>query len=434
MEYVSHYSLFVLLSVITASASFINFRILKLPKSIGLTLISAVISLIIFASIRYYPETFSPIYKLLDSVNFKEVVLKGMLGYLLFASAMHLSIVDLKTHYKGIAALASIGVIISTFIIGTAGWLLTPIILNAEAPYSVCLLIGAIISPTDPIAVFAVFKKNKNIPTKTKTHIAGEALFNDVASIVLFIILVTITFGDDGVKPTFTNIALITAQEGLGGILLGVALGYIGNWFMNQADDGETQIILSLALVSSGFWLAETLGVSGPLAMVITGLIIGNSRSRSPSSRASIKLSDFWLIIDDLLNAFLFVMIGMEILETRFSVALMIAGIVGFIVTVITRYISVSLPMLIIERRVSRETFKNNIVMTWGGLRGSVSLALALSIPYHNNSYLSTTFSIVYITVMLSILIQGATFKTLLNKIYGSDTNAPSQKEPEPQV
>lgn len=433
MEYVSHYSLFVLLSVITAFASFINFRVLKLPKSIGLTLISAVMSLIIFASIRYYPETFSPIYKLLDSVNFKEVVLKGMLGYLLFASAMHLSLVDLKTHYKGIAALASIGVIISTFIIGTAGWLLTPIILNSEAPYSVCLLIGAIISPTDPIAVFAVFKKNKNIPTKTKTHIAGEALFNDVASIVLFIILVTITFGDDGVKPTFTNIALITAQEGLGGILLGVALGYIGNWFMNQADDGETQIIISLALVSSGFWLAETLGVSGPLAMVITGLVIGNSRSRSPSSRASIKLSDFWLIIDDLLNAFLFVMIGMEILETRFSVALMIAGIVGFIVTVITRYISVSLPMLIIERRVSRETFKNNIVMTWGGLRGSVSLALALSIPYNNNTYLSTTFSIVYITVMLSILIQGATFKALLNKIYGSDTNTPSQKEPEPQ-
>ncbi|BCD92473.1 hypothetical protein fh0823_26120 [Francisella halioticida] len=217
---------------------------------------------------------------MLNSVDFKEVVLRGMLGYLLFASAMHLSFVDLKKHLSRILTLASVGVLISTFIIGTICWLVASIVLNDYIPYPVCLLVGAIISPTDPVTVFAIFKKNENIPDKVKSTLIGESLFNDVVSIILFVVLVSMIFGT-GDHLTTNKIIMLFLREGLGGIVLGIVIGYVGIWFMHRADDGQTLIIISLALVSFGFWLAEQVAVSGPLVMVVTGLIIGNSNFRN---------------------------------------------------------------------------------------------------------------------------------------------------------
>ncbi|MFT6835221.1 MAG: CPA1 family monovalent cation:H+ antiporter [Francisellaceae bacterium] len=419
----NHFNFFILLCLITALASFINFKYLKLPKSIGLTIISVALSLLVFTAIRFMPEFFSPIYHQLNSVDFKNLVLNGMLGYLLFASAMHLNVMDLRKHFIAISSLASIGVLISTFIIGTIAWILAPYIIHAQVPYVVCLLVGAITSPTDPIAVFAVFKTNKNIPLDTKTRIAGESMFNDVAAIVLVAILVSIAFPGQNIQPTFGNIIILILREGAGGVLLGLLIGFIGDWFMRQTDDGQTLIILSLALVSAGFWLAQSLNVSGPLTMVMTGIIIGNSKRKlEQSKRATMTLSHFWEIIDELLNAFLFVLIGIEILEMKFSIALIIAGSIGFIVTIFARYISVFIPMLLIERKIDARFWKNNLIMTWGGLRGGISIALALSIPYGNNQYVSVTFSTIYLTVLLSILVQGSTFKLLLDKVYNKDS------------
>ncbi|MED7819538.1 MULTISPECIES: cation:proton antiporter [unclassified Francisella] len=411
-----HYTFFVLLSVITAISSYLNFRYLKLPKSIGLIIVSALVSLLLFTSMNIEPQLFTPVYKMLNSLDFKEVVLKGMLGYLLFASAMHLSFVDLKKYLSNILTFASVGVLISTFIIGTICWLIAPIILNDYIPYSVCLLVGAIISPTDPVTVFAVFKKNQNVPEKVKSVLIGESLFNDVISIVLFVVLVSMIFST-GDYLTANKIIMLFLREGLGGIALGVLIGYIGIWFMHRADDGQTLIIISLALVSFGFWLAEQVTVSGPLVMVVTGLIIGNSNFRNKLSRRSKHtLNSFWFIIDELLNTFLFVLVGIEILEMKYTTGLIIAALIGFFVTIVARYVSVTLPMLFLERKVNKDFWKNSFAMTWGGLRGGVSIALALSIPFSEKH--SITFSVIYITVLLSIFIQGITFKPILDKLY----------------
>lgn len=411
-----HYTFFVLLSVITAISSYLNFRYLKLPKSIGLIVVSALVSLLLFTSMNIEPQLFTPIYKMLNSLDFKEVVLKGMLGYLLFASAMHLSFVDLKKYLSNIITFASVGVLISTFVIGTICWLIAPIILNDYIPYSVCLLVGAIISPTDPVTVFAILKKNQNIPEKVKSVLIGESLFNDVISIVLFVVLVSMIFST-GDHLTADKIIMLFLREGLGGIALGILIGYIGIWFMHRADDGQTLIIISLALVSFGFWLAEQVTVSGPLVMVVTGLIIGNSNFRNKLSRRSKQtLNSFWFIIDELLNTFLFVLVGIEILEMKYTTGLIIAALIGFFVTIVARYVSVTLPMLFLERKVNKDFWKNSFAMTWGGLRGGVSIALALSIPFSEKH--SITFSVIYITVLLSIFIQGITFKPILDKLY----------------
>ncbi|AXA34363.1 cation:proton antiporter [Francisella adeliensis] len=413
----SHHSLFVLLCIITALASYINLKYLKLPKPVGLIVISAGFSLILLVLINFKPHLFDPVYNQLDSVNFKAVVLHGMLGYLLFASAMHLNLLNLKKHFLGVLTLSSIGVVISTFIIGTLGWLIIPMILGKQLPYVVYLLVGAIVSPTDPVTVFAVFKKNKNVPTRVKSLLEGESLFNDVISIVLFMILVSITFGSN-TDISILHIAELFLQESLGGILLGVLLGVVGMSLMHNSDDSHTLIIISLAIVSSGFWLAQQLEVSGPLVMVVSGLIIGNSKFKSRLSNREVKkFTDFWLTIDELLNAFLFVLVGIKILELDYSNKILFVGIVSFIITVIARYISVAISVFLRNRGVPKDYSRNNIVMTWAGLRGGVSIALALSLPMDSRYVL--LFSIVYIVVILSIFIQGTTFKNLLDKFYG---------------
>ncbi|QIW09245.1 sodium:proton antiporter [Francisella sp. LA112445] len=413
----NHYYIFVILCVIAGFASYVNYKYLKLPKAIGLTILSALIALLIAALLKIDHKSLFPIYTLLYNVNFKEVVLEVLLGYLVFASAMHLNFVDIKKNSYGIFILSSLGVIISTFTIGTLCWLVAPYILKINIDYVRCLMIGAIFSPTDPVTVFDVFKKNKNVPANVKTILSGEALFNDVFSIVLFLFFLSIVI-EGGQNTSSVKLIFLFMQDGLGGALLGLILGYLGKSLMSKLDDGYTLIIISLALVSFGSWFATHLHISEAVTMAITGIVIGNSRSKGKVSvESKAILTNFWLVIDELLNAFLFVLVGIEILDMNPSWYFIAAGAVVFVISVIARYSSVVISLFLTEKRHANGNFwKNNLIITWAGLRGGVSIALALSIPLAHRQ--TNSFSIVYIAVFLSIFIQGISFKKILEKAY----------------
>ncbi|MBY7734285.1 cation:proton antiporter [Francisella philomiragia] len=412
----SLYSLFVLLCVIAAYSSYFNLRFLGLPKAIGLTALSAFISLSLLVLIKLEPNLFSPVYDMLDSVNFETLVLKVLLGYLLFASAMHLDFSKIREFSLAIVVLSSLGVVISAFIIGTLCWLMAPLVIGVDINYVHCLMVGAVLSPTDPVTVFAVFKSTKAVPEKVKAILSGEAIFNDVFSIVLFLILLSIiTHSNQNVG--INEFVFMLLKEGTGGIALGVILGFIGARLMSNSDDTHTLIIMSLAIVSVGSWLATRIEVSEPLAMVVCGIVIGNSKPRGKISEESRKgLSSFWAIVDELLNTFLFVLIGIVALKMSFSVNVLIAGAILFIIALVSRYLSVIFSMFLVDRSTKNQFWKNSFVITWAGLRGGVSIALALTIPIeYRNDHAS---SIVYIAVLLSIFIQGISFRKVLEKAY----------------
>lgn len=413
------YSLFVLICVIAAFSSYFNDRYLRLPKAIGLTAISAFISLLVLFLVKLEPKFFSPVYDMLDDIGFKTLILKVLLGYLLFASAMHLNFSTIRKFFAGIAILSSFGVIVSTFIIASLCWILAPIFIGIEISYIHCLVAGAILSPTDPVTVFAVFKTNKNVPEKVKTLLSGEASFNDVFSIVIFLILLSVMIhGDQDIGVS--EFIFMLFQKGVGGVVLGIALGVLGIRIMSNLDDSHALIIISLALVSFGCWLATRIGVSEPLAMVVCGIVIGNSRSKGTVSEGSrMVLSSFWGIVDELLNTFLFVLVGIEALKMDFSPIIIIAGILLFGVVLFARYWSVFLSLLLIEKSTKNGFWKNVNVMTWAGLRGGVSIALVLTVPTEYRT--ENALSMVYIAVLLSIFVQGISFKKVLEKAYAKE-------------
>ncbi|WP_231138694.1 cation:proton antiporter [Francisella orientalis] len=288
--------------------------------------------------------------------------------------------------------------------------------MGIHVDYVRCLMIGTIFSPTDPVTVFDVFKKNKNVPKKVKTILSGEALFNDVFSIVLFLLFLSIVI--DGKQDTSSiKLVLLFIQDGVGGALLGIILGYLDKSLMSKLDDGYTLIIISWALVSFGSWFATHLDVSEAITMAITGIVIGNSR---PQGKLSVEsktiLTNFWMVIDELLNTFLFVLIGIEALNMTFSNEVMIAGCILFVIVLIARYLSVFVSMLMVYKTTQNNFWRNNLVMTWAGLRGGVSIALVLSIPLEHRY--SHTSSIIYVAVLLSIFIQGISFRKVLEKAY----------------
>ena len=409
----TYHILFSMLVVITALASCINHKLLKLPKTIGLTITSLVISIFIISMLKYYPELFNPISKLLSGIDFKETVLNVMLGYLLFAGALHVNVVELRKHFFPIIYLASLGVIASTVITGFIIWWISGLI-NYQISLPFCLLFGALISPTDPIAVLAVFKQTKSIPNRIKMRITGEALFNDAAGILLFVFLTSIF-----IHHNDTNISTITinvVREAFGGIAVGWALAFIASFILKHIDDPEVAILVTLAISSAGYLLAQNLHVSAPIAMVIAGLLIGSKmKSRAYKKRTITALDSFWQLIDEVLNAFLFVLIGLEMLTIDFHPVAIVAGIVAFIVIIIARYISVSIPTLFKNIKLRRFYWRENLLMSWGGIRGGISIALALSIP---SSEAHPIITLTYIVVIISILAQGTTFRLIVNKLF----------------
>lgn len=334
--------------------------------------------------------------------------MQGMLAFLLFAGALHVDLRDLARMRTSVGLFALLGTVASTAIVGAALWALGPL-LGLDLPLLYCLLFGALIAPTDPIAVMGMLKSAR-APREMEAVIAGESLFNDGVGVVLFVLLLEVL--QHGTVPSLGWSLSLLLREAGGGLGFGLVLGYVTYRLLRSIDDYQVEVLLTLAAVAGGYALADALHVSGPLAMVVTGLVIGNhGRESAMSDTTRLHIDMFWDLIDGILNAILFVLIGMEVLAIDFSRSLMAAGLAMVVLTLATRALVVGLPVAAMGRRL-RLPVCSWQVLTWGGLRGGISVALALSLPAgpHRNSILALT----YCVVVFSILVQGLSFGRVL--------------------
>ena len=406
-------NVFALLITISALFSYINFRFLKLPTTIGLMLIALVCSALLIGlqamgmdSITHSAQS------LLGQVDFNETLMQGMLSFLLFAGALHVNINDLAKQKWVIAALATVGMLMSTFIVGGITWWLLGA-LGISLPFIYCLLFGALISPTDPIAVLGILK-TVGAPKSLETKIAGESLFNDGTAVVVFIVILGIA--TSGQEASVGHIALLFAEEAVGGVIYGLALGALTYFMLKSVDNYQVEILLTLALVMGGYALATAIHVSGPLAMVVAGLLIGNQgRLLAMSDKTREHLDTFWELVDEILNAVLFVLIGLELILFSFIDDYLLASVLAIPVVLLARFISVGLPVNLLRMKM---VFSPNVVkiLSWGGLRGGISVALALSLP--DGPEKQVILSMTYVVVVFSILVQGLT----IGKLVGSST------------
>lgn len=392
--------------------SYINYRFIKLPTTIGLLLISLLMSLGIIALGKLGIPLEAQAKDLLTQIDFNETLMQGMLSALLFAGALHVHLDELKKQRWVVAILASVGVITSTIIIGFSSfWIFG--LLGLNIPLIYCLLFGSLISPTDPIAVIGVLK-TIGAPKSLETKIAGESLFNDGVAIVIFLALLGIAGAGHGAhtEVTPTSIAMLFAQEALGGAIFGLVIGYITFRMLASIDNYQVEILLTLALVLGGYALASSLHISGPIAIVVAGLLIGNTgRKHAMSDKTREHLDNFWELIDEVLNAVLFVLIGLELLVLTFDPQYLWAGLIMVPIVISARFIAVGLPISLMKLRT---TFTPKIVriLTWGGLRGGISIALALTLPAGETR--EAILVITYIIVIFSIIVQGLTISKLI--------------------
>ena len=389
--------------VITALLAYLNHRFVGLPNSIGVMTAALIISLLLIGldsaglafGLRQYEET------LLRSIDFSSVLMQGMLSLLLFAGALHVDLSELKAMRWPIGMLALFGTMLSTLVVGFLMWVALPLV-GLTLPLVHCLLFGALISPTDPIAVMGILTK-AGAPRELELVIAGESLFNDGVGVVIFSLLLGMLL--TGEPPTASHGLLLLLREAGGGLAFGLALGYVTFKLLKSVDNYQVEVLLTLAAVSGGYGLARELHVSGPLAMVVVGLMVGNQgRALAMSDTTRHYLDLFWELVDEILNAVLFVLIGMEILLVAFSLSEVIAAGVAVAVTVLARALTVGLPVAALPRvfRLPPGSWK---VLTWGGLRGGISVALALSLPAGPERDL--VVALTYAVVVFSILVQG---------------------------
>ena len=396
------------LITLAALFSYFNHRYIRLPATIGLMLFALLGSIALIGIGQFEIGVKEAVQDLLGRIDFNEVLLRGMLSFLLFAGALHVNINDLMQEKWVIGILATWGVVVSTFIVGGMAWVLLQLF-HIGVPFIYCLLFGALISPTDPISVLGILKK-AGAPKSLEVKITGESLFNDGIGVVMFIIILEIAVG--GHPVTAGHIALLFIEEAVGGVLFGLAVGYLAYRMLKSVDHYQVEILITLALVMGGYALANRLHTSGPLAVVVAGLLIGNhGRALAMSDVTREHLDTFWELVDEILNAVLFVLIGMEVLALAFNGLYLLAGAVMIPLVLLARFVSVSIPVEILKLR--REFSPNAVkVMTWGGLRGGISVALALSLP--SGPEREVILSITYIVVVFSILVQGLTIKRLI--------------------
>ena len=407
-----YFAIATILVVLSAIFGYINVRIFKLPDTIGLMVITILFTLGVFVLSYFFDDTLLQKEKeLITSIDFKTVLLDIMLSFLLFAGALHTNFQQLKIQRKPILIFATLGTLVSTFLAGIFVFYILKF-LNLNVDFIYCLLFGALISPTDPIAVLGIMKK-VGAPKKLETKIVGESLFNDGVGVVIFLTIYQIAKG--GSEISVGHIAELFLVEVVGGIVLGLVIGWITYRLMKSIDDYDIEVIITLAAVMGGTMVAQQFHLSAPLAMVTAGLMVGTDtvRQSSMSEITEQYVDKFWELIDVLLNTILFVMIGMEILVLTFDKTYIMAGFITIPVLLIARYISLLLPIKIYAQKLDFVP-KTNLIMTWGGLRGGISIALALSLTplMERDLFLVIT----YIIVVFSIIVQGLTVGKLIKK------------------
>ncbi|MDG1661568.1 MAG: sodium:proton antiporter [Winogradskyella sp.] len=401
------------LIVISALFGYINVRFLKLPITIGLVLITIVFTLVAVIIGQFDDTILQTERDFITNINFGSLLLDVMLSFLLFAGALHTNFDQLKIQRWPILAFSTVGVLVSTLLIGVIMYpLLTAMGFNVNFIH--CLLFGALISPTDPIAVLGILKK-VGAPKKLETKIVGESLFNDGVGVVIFLTIYAIAKKPDAAIK-FSEIATLFIQEVGGGILLGGLLGWLAYRLMKSINNYEVEVIITLAVVMGGTLLADKWHLSAPLSMVTAGLIVGNDtvRETSMSDITEVYVDKFWELIDVLFNTILFVMIGMEILVLPLDVGYVYAGLLAIPILLMCRYMSLFLPIKFFAKRLDFVP-KTTLIMTWGGLRGGISIALALSLTADMSKDLFLV--ITYIVVIVSIVGQGLTVGPIIKGI-----------------
>lgn len=402
------FDILAILITLSAGFSYLNFRFIRLPNTIGLMLIALMLSLGLAVAGHLGFDLAADARRLLGAIDFNETLLHGMLSFLLFAGALHVNLGNLARQKWIISLLATFGVLGSTVIMGVSSrWLLG--ILGIDLPLIYGLLFGALISPTDPIAVLGILKK-AGVPESLETKITGESLFNDGVAVVIFLLLLESATGTGNI--TATTVLALFIKEVLGGVLFGLLIGAVAYWMLKSIDNYQVEVLITLALVIGGFALAEHLHISGPIAIVVAGLLIGNhGRLLAMSDETREHLDTFWELVDEVLNAVLFVLIGLEVLVLTFTRQHLLAGLLLIPILLLARFVSVGIPVGVMRlfRSFSPHVLK---ILTWGGLRGGISVAMALSLPPgpHRQVILAAT----YVIVVFSIIVQGLTIGRLV--------------------
>ena len=403
------FDIIAILITITAIFSFLNVRYFRLPSTIGVLAIALIFSaLVIAAGKAGVPSADIAAAGFLRHIDFNRVLLHGLLAYLLFAGGLNLKIPQLSEQKGAIALLSTLGVAISTLVVAGGTWLVLSLV-GMPIPPVAALLFGALISPTDPIAVLAILR-TLAIPSGIQAQIGGESLFNDGVGAVVFMVLLQIATSP--VHVGALEAVKLLAMEAVGGVVFGLAAGLLTYWLLVQVDDYKVEILLTLGLASGGYALADWIGVSAPIAIVVAGLLIGNKgREKAMSDETRSHLDVFWEVVDEILNAILFLLIGAELLLVPLNSGYGIAALVAVPLVLIARFVSVATVVLILSplRNFERGTIA---VLTWSGLRGGISVALALSVPYLG--YRNAIIAMTYAVVIFSIIVQGLTIRSVI--------------------
>jgi CPA1 family monovalent cation:H+ antiporter len=393
---------------LTAALAYVNARLVRLPASVGLMAIALLVSLALIALDQFGVDV-GRVRALVDELHFSDTLLHGMLGLLLFAGALHLDVASLGTDKLAVTALALGGTALSTLLIGGAVALTLPAIGLPIRPVD-AFLFGALISPTDPIAVLGMLKAVA-APRQLETRIAGESLFNDAIGVVVFTTVLTLASGHE---VGAGQVALVFAREALGGAAFGLVAGYLAYHLLRSIDDYTVEVLITLALAIGGYAAAEALHVSAPLAVIVSGLVIGYRGSRVMSDRTQQYIDAFWKLVDEVLNAVLFMLIGVTVLVLPFHRGMAWAGLLAIPIALAARWISVAVP-LIAFGRFRQSTPHSIALLTWGGLRGGLSIAMALSLPASDGR--DVILGMTYAVVACSILVQGTTFGPLVRRL-----------------
>jgi len=397
---------------LSALFGFLNHRFLRLPHTIGLVVIALVSSGAVVLIDLVFPTLgiALTVTGTLSQIDFYKTVMHGMLSVLLFAGAVHVNFSDLAARKWAIGLLATAGLLTSTVLVGTVLWLVIAAF-SEPIPFIWALLLGALISPTDPVAVLGILK-TVSIPDSLKAKIAGESLFNDGVGVVVFTIVLAVAVGGDSGNVGVSDVAILFVVEAGGGALLGIVAGYLAYRAMRSIDEPNLEVLITLALVLCTYSLAIHLKLSGPLAVVIAGLFIGNHGARfAMSEKTRTNVFQFWEVSDEIFNSVLFLLIGLEVLVVSFRPDLVGVALLAIPIVLVIRWISVAIPISALK--FGGEFSDGAItILTWGGLRGGISVALALSLP--DNEYKAPILTITYAVVVFSIIFQGLTMKAVV--------------------
>lgn len=404
-----NYTFGAILITIAVLIAYLNHRYVRLQATIVVMLASLLVTLLglLLEGLGLLPSTL--LTEVTTKSHFQDLLLKGMLGYLLFAGSLTIDVGTLLAKRTEIAVLALLSTLASALLIGVASYYLLSL-LGIHLPILFCLLFGALISPTDPIAVLATFK-DLAVSKRLQTTVAGESLFNDGVGIVIFATLSALTFSQ--VNITFSSVARLFLEQALGGLAFGAALGLFAQFLIKPIKDPKMLILLTLGLVSGGYALALNLDISGPLAMVVMGILVGHSLRNHQAPEIAHTVDMFWEVIDDVLNLLLFLLIGFEMIIIQFDTDILLAMLLAIPLVLFARLITVAIPIKLIGLKNDQEPYTVRL-LTWGGLRGGLALALALSLPMnpHNNLIIAMTYSV----VAFSVIVQGLTISRLVKR------------------